>query len=77
VESGEENSLCRVGWGIVAGILLFLVLQKILEISNPEINAAQKERDKRYTYICSIEHEQILKGLSHGNVFIFKPVLFE
>jgi hypothetical protein len=35
--------LCRVGWGIVTGILLFLCLQKILEISNPEINTAQKE----------------------------------
>jgi hypothetical protein len=37
-----------VGWGIVAGILLFLCLQKILEISNPEINAAQKELDNKY-----------------------------
>jgi hypothetical protein len=37
-----------VGWGIVAGILLFLCLQKILEISNPESNAAQKELDNKY-----------------------------
>jgi hypothetical protein len=37
-----------VGWGIVAGILLFVCLQKILEISNPEINAAQKELDNKY-----------------------------
>lgn len=72
--SGEVNGLCRVGWGIVAGILLFLCLQKLLELSNPEINAAQKEKDNRrilgYLNLLANCTDNLLHGLAVGTSFL-------
>merc|ERR1712058_209874 len=44
IDSGDVDGAGRIGTAVLTGILTFLVLEKVLEISNPESN--QELRDK-------------------------------
>ena len=39
--------MCRVGWSVISGMLVFLFLEKILEISNPETREDKKKEDNK------------------------------
>ena len=45
IDSGESSGLCRGGWSIITGILVFLFIEKLLEISNPETDEARKKEE--------------------------------
>ena len=44
LDSGEEGGAGRIGGAVLSGILTFLVLEKVLEISNPEKYERNKTR---------------------------------
>ena len=47
VATGEAHGMCRVGWSVISGMLVFLFLEKILEISNPETREDKKKEDNK------------------------------
>ena len=44
IDSGDSGSAGRIGAAALTGILTFLVLEKVLEISNPETNEELREK---------------------------------
>ena len=48
----EEGGHTRVGAAVLCGILAFLVLEKVLELSNPETNPELREVSNRS--VCCI-----------------------
>ena len=47
IDNNEEGGHTRIGSAILCGILSFLVLEKILELSNPETNPELREASDR------------------------------
>ncbi len=47
IDNNEEGGHTRIGSAILCGILSFLVLEKILELSNPETNPELREASER------------------------------
>ena len=47
LDSGDEGGAGRIGGAVLSGILTFLVLEKVLEISNPETNEELREGFKK------------------------------
>ena len=43
--------MCKVGWSIITGILVFLFLEKLLEISNPETDESRKKEENKYVIV--------------------------
>ena len=47
LDNQEENGHSRIGGAILCGILSFLLLEKVLELSNPESNPEAREAGNR------------------------------
>merc|ERR1711974_118985 len=47
IDSGEEGGLFRIGVATLTGVLAFLVLEKVLEMSNPETNLELREKENK------------------------------
>ena len=47
MNNDEEGGHTRIGSAILCGILSFLVLEKIIELSNPETNPELREASNR------------------------------
>ena len=47
IDSGDEGGAGRIGVAVLTGILTFLVLEKVLEISNPETNEELREKENK------------------------------
>ena len=54
----EEGGHTRVGAAVLCGILAFLVLEKVLELSNPETNPELREVTNRSE--CCNQYQDII-----------------
>jgi len=74
LESGEEDGFFKVGISILVGILSFLVLEKILELSNPETNPELREKGNKkivgYLNLLANCTDNLLHGLAVGTSFL-------
>lgn len=74
LDSGEEDGLARVGMATLTGILAFLVLEKVLEMSNPETNPELREKENRkivgYLNLLANCTDNLLHGLAVGSSFL-------
>jgi len=74
IETGEEDGMYRIGWSVVLGMLVFLVLEKLLEISNPETDETKREEDNKkntgYLNLLANCTDNLLHGLAVGTSFL-------
>jgi len=74
IDSNEEDGFSRVGAAILFGFLTFLVLEKILELSNPETNPQLREASNKkivgYLNLLANCTDNLLHGLAVGTSFI-------
>ena len=74
IDSNEEDGFSRVGSAILFGILSFLVLEKILELSNPETNPQLREASNKkivgYLNLLANCTDNLLHGLAVGTSFL-------
>jgi len=74
VDSGEEGGLGRIGVAVLIGILTFLVLEKVLELSNPETNEELREKENKkivgYLNLFANCTDNLLHGLAVGTSFL-------
>jgi len=74
VDSGETNGMIRVGGLVILGMLVFLFLEKLLEISNPETEENQKKLDNKkilgYLNLLANCTDNLLHGLAVGISFL-------
>jgi len=74
VDSGEADGMRRVGGLVILGMLFFLFLEKLLEISNPETEEDQKKRDNKkilgYLNLLANCTDNLLHGLAVGISFL-------
>jgi zinc transporter ZupT len=68
LDSGEEGGLARVGAATLTGVLAFLVLEKVLELSNPETNPELREKENKkivgYLNLLANCTDNLLHGLA-------------
>ena len=74
IDSNEEDGFSRVGAAILFGFLTFLVLEIILELSNPETNPQLREASNKkivgYLNLLANCTDNLLHGLAVGTSFI-------
>merc|ERR1712029_1049765 len=74
IDSGEEGGLFRIGVATLTGVLTFLVLEKVLEISNPETNDELREKENKkivgYLNLLANCTDNLLHGLAVGTSFL-------
>jgi len=74
IDNNEEGGHTRIGSAILCGILSFLVLEKILELSNPETNPELREASDRkivgYLNLFANCTDNLLHGLAVGTSFL-------
>ena len=74
IDNQEEGGHARIGSAILCGILTFLVLEKILELSNPETNAELREASNKkivgYLNLLANCTDNLLHGLAVGTSFL-------
>merc|ERR1711872_894548 len=74
IESGEEGGLFRIGVATLTGVLAFLVLEKVLEMSNPETNPELREKENKkivgYLNLLANCTDNLLHGLAVGTSFL-------
>jgi len=74
IDSGEEGGMGRIGVAVLTGILTFLVLEKLLEISNPETNPELREKENKkivgYLNLFANCTDNLLHGLAVGTSFL-------
>jgi len=74
IDSGDSGSAGRIGAAVLTGILTFLVLEKILEISNPETNEELREKENKkivgYLNLLANCTDNLLHGLAVGTSFL-------
>merc|ERR1719347_1745340 len=74
MENNEENGHTRIGTAVLTGILTFLVLEKVLEISNPETNEELREKENKkivgYLNLLANCTDNLLHGLAVGTSFL-------
>jgi len=74
MDSKEEGGLFRVGAATLIGVLTFLVLEKILELSNPETNPDLREKENKkivgYLNLLANCTDNLLHGLAVGTSFL-------
>lgn len=74
IDNNEEGGHTRIGSAILCGILSFLVLEKILELSNPETNPELREASERkivgYLNLFANCTDNLLHGLAVGTSFL-------
>ena len=72
IENNEENGHTRIGSAILCGILTFVVLEKILELSNPETNPELREASNKkivgYLNLLANCTDNLLHGLAVGKL---------
>ena len=73
-DNQEENGHSRVGGAILCGILTFLLLEKVLELSNPESNPEVREAGNKkivgYLNLLANCTDNLLHGLAVGTSFL-------
>lgn len=74
MDSQEEGGLFRVGTATLTGVLTFLVLEKVLELSNPETNPEVREKGNKkivgYLNLLANCTDNLLHGLAVGTSFL-------
>jgi len=74
IDNGEEAELGRIGVAVLVGILTFLVLEKLLELSNPETNPELREKENKkivgYLNLFANCTDNLLHGLAVGTSFL-------
>merc|ERR1712029_614029 len=74
IDSGEEGGLFRIGVATLTGVLTFLVLEKVLEMSNPETNLELREKENKkivgYLNLLANCTDNLLHGLAVGTSFL-------
>merc|ERR1711970_1615116 len=74
IDSGEEGGLFRIGVATLTGVLAFLVLAKVLEMSNPETNEEVREKENKkivgYLNLLANCTDNLLHGLAVGSSFL-------
>merc|ERR1711872_368057 len=74
IDSGEEGGLFRIGVATLTGVLAFLVLEKVLEMSNPETNLELREKENKkivgYLNLLANCTDNLLHGLAVGSSFL-------
>jgi len=74
IDSGEEGGLFRIGVATLTGVLAFLVLEKVLEMSNPETNVELREKENKkivgYLNLLANCTDNLLHGLAVGSSFL-------
>merc|ERR1712168_92367 len=74
IDSGEEGGLFRIGVATLTGVLAFLVLEKVLEMSNPETNLELREKENKkivgYLNLLANCTDNLLHGLAVGISFL-------
>jgi len=74
METGEEGGLFRIGVATLTGVLTFLILEKVLELSNPESNPELREKDNKkivgYLNLLANCTDNLLHGLAVGTSFL-------
>jgi len=74
IDSGEEGGLFRIGVATLTGVLAFLVLEKVLEMSNPETNPELREKENKkivgYLNLLANCTDNLLHGLAVGSSFL-------
>jgi len=74
VDAGETDGMRRVGGLVIFGMLFFLFLEKLLEISNPETEESQKKKDNKkilgYLNLLANCTDNLLHGLAVGSSFL-------
>ena len=74
IDNQEEGGHTRIGSAILCGILTFLVLEKILELSNPETNPELREASNKkivgYLNLLANCTDNLLHGLAVGTSFL-------
>merc|ERR1711872_1017498 len=70
IDSGEEGGLFRIGVATLVGVLTFLILEKVLELSNPETNPEIREKENKkivgYLNLLANCTDNLLHGLAVG-----------
>ena len=79
IDSNEENGHNRIGAAVLCGILTFLLLEKVLEFSNPETNPGLREAGNKkilgYLNLLANCMDNLLHGLAVGTSFLSSPRL--
>jgi len=74
INSGDVDGAGRIGTAVLTGILTFLVLEKVLEISNPETNDELREKENKkivgYLNLLANCTDNLLHGLAVGTSFL-------
>ena len=74
MDSNEENGHNRIGIAVLCGILTFLLLEKVLELSNPEMNPELREAGNKkivgYLNLLANCTDNLLHGLAVGSSFL-------
>jgi len=74
IDSDEEGGLFRIGVATLTGVLAFLVLEKVLEMSNPETNPELREKENKkivgYLNLLANCTDNLLHGLAVGSSFL-------
>merc|ERR1719470_568211 len=74
MDSGDTDGAGRIGTSVLTGILTFLVLEKLLEISNPETNEELREKENKrivgYLNLFANCTDNLLHGLAVGSSFL-------
>ena len=74
MDNQEENGHSRIGGAILCGILTFLLLEKVLELSNPETNPEVREAENKkivgYLNLLANCTDNLLHGLAVGTSFL-------
>lgn len=74
IDNNEENGHYRIGAAVLCGILTFLFLEKVLELSNPETNPELREAGNKkivgYLNLLANCTDNLLHGLAVGTSFM-------
>merc|ERR1712055_925018 len=74
INSGDVDGAGRIGAAVLIGVLTFLVLEKVLEISNPETNEEVREKGNKkivgYLNLLANCTDNLLHGLAVGTSFL-------
>ena len=74
INSGDVDGAGRIGTAVLTGVLTFLVLEKVLEISNPETNDELREKENKkivgYLNLLANCTDNLLHGLAVGTSFL-------
>jgi len=74
IDSGDVDGAGRIGTAVLTGILTFLVLEKVLEISNPESNQELRDKENKkivgYLNLLANCTDNLLHGLAVGTSFL-------